>query len=62
MSSTPIETLKKGLSVFQENINARKRKLQELLQDQKSITSAEQQWLDEEGNDVEETKLSRVRD
>ena len=36
---------------------SRKRKLQQLVQDQKRITSTEQQWLDEEGNDVEETKL-----
>jgi hypothetical protein len=54
MSRNPLETLKKGFSNFKEKIKLRKDNLQVKLQQKESISSADERWLDNEANTVDE--------
>ena len=50
----PIDVLKKGLKALRKQNEARKSKIQADLDAQKSITESDEEWLDGEGNLVDE--------
>ena len=50
----PIDMLKKGLKALRKQNEARKLKIQADLDAQKSITESDEEWLDGEGNLVDE--------
>jgi hypothetical protein len=57
MSRNPLETLKKGSSKFKEKIKLRKDNLQAKLRWKESISSADERWLDNEANTVDEQRV-----
>jgi hypothetical protein len=54
MVSKPLETLKKGLSVFLKKVKDRKNALEMKLSQRETISSADEHWLDHEANTVDE--------
>jgi hypothetical protein len=53
----PIDVLKKGLKALRKQNEARKSKIQADLDAQKSITESDEEWLDGEGNLVDEERV-----
>ena len=53
-SNKPLEILKKGLGILQKKVQTRKEKLKALLSQKKAISSADELWLDQEANLVDE--------
>jgi hypothetical protein len=56
MASKPLDILKKGLKI---SFKAKKEDLEAKLSRQESISSSDEQWLDNEGNTIDE-QLQRV--
>jgi hypothetical protein len=54
MPLRPLEVLKKGLKILQDRVKAKKEKLQAQLHVKKSISSLDENWLDNEANLVDE--------
>jgi hypothetical protein len=50
----PLETIKKGLNILKEQIHEWKSKLKADLQVKKKLSEEDEQWLDNEGNLVDE--------
>jgi hypothetical protein len=50
----PLEVLKKRLKILQDQVKAKKEKLQAQLHAKKSISSLDKNWLDNEANLVDE--------
>jgi hypothetical protein len=48
MPPKPLEILKKGLGVLQSQFKSKKEQLQACLAEQKSISSQDERWLDNE--------------
>jgi hypothetical protein len=59
MPLKPLEVLKKGLKILQDQVRAKKEKLQAQLHAKKSISSLDENWLDNEAN---EKQLTRALD
>jgi hypothetical protein len=57
MAPKPLEILKKGLNNFSKKIKDRKDTLTLKLSRKESISSADERWLDHEGNTVEEERV-----
>ena len=57
MVRKPLEVLKKGLNILQRQVKAWKEKLQASLAERKSISSQDEQWLDNEANLVDEQRI-----
>ena len=53
----PVEILKKGLSKLQNQIHDRKAHLQACLQAGQSISDRDKEWLDHDGNLIDEERL-----
>ena len=52
-----LEVLKKGLKILQDQVRAKKEKLQAQLHVKKSISSLDENWLDNEANLVDEQRV-----
>ncbi|KAI6158887.1 hypothetical protein EDD17DRAFT_1617570 [Pisolithus thermaeus] len=50
----PTDTLKKGLEKLQDQIRVRKASLEATLKANKTISAADEEWLDNAGNLVDE--------
>ena len=50
----PIKTIKKGLNILKEQTHKQRTKLQADLQAKKKLSEQDKQWLDTEGNLVDE--------
>ena len=50
----PLETIKKGLNILKEKTHERRTKLKADLQVKKKLSEEDEQWLDGEGNLVDE--------
>ena len=57
MSLKPLEVLKKGLKILQDQVRAKKEKLQAQLHAKKSISSLDANWLDKKANLVDEQQV-----
>ncbi|KAF8230396.1 hypothetical protein L208DRAFT_1400622 [Tricholoma matsutake] len=57
MPLKPLEVLKKGLKILQDQVKAKKEKLQAQLHAKKSISSLDENWLDNEANLVDEQRV-----
>lgn len=57
MPLKPLEVLKKGLKILQDQVKAKKEKLQAQLHVKKSISSLDENWLDNEANLVDEQQV-----
>ncbi|KAF8219758.1 hypothetical protein L208DRAFT_1417721 [Tricholoma matsutake] len=57
MPLKPLEVLKKGLKILQDQVKAKKEKLQAQLHVKKSISSLDENWLDNEANLVDEQRV-----
>lgn len=57
MAHKPLETLKKGLAKFEESIKTRKDELISKLARAESISSDDEQWLDNEANTINEQQV-----
>jgi len=53
----PIDTLKKGLKKLQNQTSARKASLEATLKANQAISQADEEWLDYDGNLVDEERL-----
>jgi hypothetical protein len=60
MPPKPLEILKKGLGVLQSQFKSKKEQLQARLAEQKSISSQDERWLDNEANLVDEQQVLEV--
>ncbi|KIL66717.1 hypothetical protein M378DRAFT_160191, partial [Amanita muscaria Koide BX008] len=60
MAKTPIEVLKKGLSILQQQVKARKAQLEAKLRRNEKISHADEEWLDGKGNLVDEERVVEV--
>ena len=54
MASKPLDILKKGLVKLKNSFKAKKEDLEAKLSRQESISSSDEQWLDNEGNTIYE--------
>ena len=54
MAAKPVEILRKGLGALENKIQERKQKIEALLAKKKSISSADEHWLDNEANLIDE--------
>ena len=54
MASKPLDILKKGLVKLKNSLKAKKEQLEAKLSRQESISSSDEQWLDNEANTVDE--------
>lgn len=52
-----IEVLKKGLKKLQKQVEGRTKKLRDLLKDGKKISDADEHWLDNAANLIDEERL-----
>jgi hypothetical protein len=57
MSPNPLEILKKGFTEFSGTIKNRKNKLTEKLSQGEAISPSDEQWLDNEGNTIDEERV-----
>ena len=57
MASKPLDILKKGLAKLKISFKAKKEHLEAKLSRQESISSLDEQWLDNEGNTVDEQRV-----
>jgi len=57
MASKPLEILKKGLNKFTETVKTRKNELSAKLARAETISSSDEQWLDNEANTVNDQKV-----
>jgi hypothetical protein len=57
MSPNPLEILKKGFTEFSGTIKNRKNKLTEKLSRGEAISPSDEQWLDNEGNTIDEERV-----
>ena len=57
MPLKPLEVLKKGLKILQDQVKAKKEKLQAQLHVKKSISSLDEHWLDNKANLVDEQQV-----
>ena len=57
MSPNPLDILKKGFSEFFRNIKDRKDKLNASLSRGEAISPSDEQWLDNEGNTIDEEHI-----
>jgi predicted RNase H-like nuclease (RuvC/YqgF family) len=57
MPLRPLEVLKKGLKTLQAQVKAKKEKLQAQLHQKRSISSLDEEWLDNEANLVDEEQV-----
>ena len=53
----PLDTIKKGLNILREQTRERKTKLNADLQAKKKLSEEDEQWLDGEGNLVDEERI-----
>ena len=60
MPLKPLEVLKRGLKILQDQVKAKKEKLQAQLHVKKSISSLDENWLDNEANLVDEQQVLDV--
>ena len=60
MSRKPIDVLKHGLAKLSQKIKARKDDLSARLSQNEIISSADEQWLDNEGNTIDEQRILDV--
>jgi hypothetical protein len=57
MAPKPLEVLKKGLAKFKETVKVRKKELSAKLARAETISSLDEQWLDNEANTVDEQQV-----
>ena len=57
MVRAPLDVLKRGLNILQQQVKARKEKLQATLAEGKAISSQDECWLDNEANLVVEQQV-----
>jgi hypothetical protein len=57
MTPKPLQILKKGLKKLSERIKDRKNELTAKLADTESISPSDKEWLDNEGNTVDEQRV-----
>ena len=57
MASKPLKILKKGLNKFTETVKTRKNELSAKLARAETISSSDEQWLDNEANTVNEQQV-----
>jgi hypothetical protein len=57
MPLKPCEVLKRGLKILQDQVKAKKEKLQAQLHAKKSISSLDENWLDNKANLVDEQQV-----
>ncbi|KAL4062797.1 hypothetical protein V8B97DRAFT_1877376 [Scleroderma yunnanense] len=53
----PLDTIKKGLNILREQIHEQKTRLKADLQAKKKLSEQDEQWLDGEGNLVDEEHI-----
>ena len=53
----PLDTIKKGLNILRKQTHEHKTKLQADLQAKKKLSEQDEQWLDGEGNLVDEERV-----
>ena len=58
----PIDTLKKGLKKLKHQVQAQAKKLQDLLKQGKKISHADEKWLDDAANLIDEEWIVEVLD
>ena len=57
MLKSPLAVLRKGLNVLEKHVSARKSKLQALLQWNEKLSTVDEEWLDRDGNLVDEQRV-----
>ena len=57
MASKPLDILKKGLAKLKNSCKAKKEQLEAALSRKETISSSNEQWLDNEGNTIDEQRL-----
>ena len=57
MASNPLKVLKKGLKVLQDQVKAKKKRLQTQLIERVSISSEDERWLDHKANFADEEQV-----
>jgi hypothetical protein len=57
MAAKPLDILKKGLKVLENQVRTKKEMLQAQLAERKSISSQDEQWLDHDANLVDELRV-----
>jgi hypothetical protein len=60
MAKTPLKVLKKGLSILQQQVKAKKAQLEAKLRRDEKISDADEEWLDGNGNIVDEECVVEV--
>jgi hypothetical protein len=60
MALRPLEVLQKGLDILKNRVKAKKEALQAQLAEAKSISSQDEQWLDQDANLVDEQQVLEV--
>ena len=60
MVRAPLDVLKRGLNILQQQVKARKEKLQATLAEGKAISSQDECWLDNEANLVVKQQVLEV--
>jgi len=62
MAPSPLNILKKGLEKLENTVKDRKQKLKAHLAEKRSISSVDEQWLDNEANTVDEKCIIDILD
>ena len=57
MAPNPLESLKKGLANFSKQIKDRKDELNSKLRQKETISPADEEWLDNEANTIDEQRI-----
>jgi len=57
MPLKPLEVLRKGLKLLENQVNSRRTDLQTRLAEKKSISSQDEKWLDDDANLVNEQRV-----